>query len=98
MQTAAAGAVLAERNRIAAIIALPEAKGREDYATKLAMTTDLSVDQVKAKLAAETSALWDGVLTSHGMKLGANAASDTASASPWDGVMRQKGFAVGAGA
>ena len=63
MHDNAAIAVLAERDRVATIFALPEAKGREDYATKLALTTDMTVDQVKATLAAETSALWDAALS-----------------------------------
>jgi len=90
MQTAAAIAVKAERDRIAAIAALPEAKGQEDIAMKLAMSTDLSVDQVKAKLAANTSGLWDAVLTARGMKTGEAAGANAAS--PWDSVLRAKGM------
>lgn len=41
----------AERNRIAAILALPEAKGREAEARRLALKTDSTVDAVKAALA-----------------------------------------------
>lgn len=71
MNQSAAIAAQAERDRFAAILSLPEAKGREDHAMELAMTTSLSVDQVKAALAAETSALWGAALTSRGMKVGA---------------------------
>jgi hypothetical protein len=91
-------AVKAERNRIAAIVALPEAKGREGLARTLA-TTGLSVDQARAALAAApidpaaVSAMWDAALTSRGMKVGAEAGK--ASASPWDDVLRAKGM-VGA--
>jgi hypothetical protein len=63
----ATDAVNAERSRIAAIHALPEGKGQEALATTLALTTAMTVDQVKAKLAAETSALWSAVLRTKGM-------------------------------
>lgn len=88
MQTSAAAK--AERDRIAAIVALPEAKGREDQAMTLAMTTDLSVDQVKAKFAAETSALWDAALASRGIKTRAQA-PDGAS---WEASLRSRGMQV----
>lgn len=90
-------AVKADRDRIAAISALPEAKGREGLAMTLA-TTGLSVDQARAALAAApidpaaASAMWDDVLLSRGMKIGAQGADD---ASPWDDVLRAKGM-VGA--
>lgn len=96
MHTAATDAVKAERNRVAAIVALPEAKGREGLARTLA-TTGLSVDQARAALAAApidpaaVSAMWDAALTSRGMQIGASAPS----ASPWDDVLRAKGM-VGA--
>lgn len=91
MQTTATNAAKAERARIAAIYALPETKGNESLAMSLAMTTSLSVDEVKATLAAETSALWGAALASRGMKVeGAKAAAD-----PWDIVLREKGM-VGA--
>lgn len=86
----------AERDRIAAINALPETKGCEDRAMTLAMTTDMTVDQVRATLGAEISAMWDAALASRGMKVGAQGASESAGA--WDEVMKRKGFAVGAGA
>jgi len=95
----AADAAASERARLAAIIALPEAKGREGLALALATTTDMTVDQVKVALVAapvsvagaraadsdiglsvdpgksqqqnsqNTSAMWDNVLTSRGMKI-----------------------------
>ena len=52
----AADAIRAERNRLAAITSLPEAKGREGLAMSLATTTDLTVDQAKAALAAAPAA------------------------------------------
>jgi hypothetical protein len=101
MQTSAATiAVKAERDRIAAIIALPEAKGREGLARTLA-TTGLTVDQARAALAAApidpaaVSAMWDSVLASRGMRTGAQALGE---ASAWDDIMARKGFTVGAGA
>ncbi|MGY4355533.1 hypothetical protein QA633_43630 [Bradyrhizobium barranii] len=54
---AAAATIKAERNRFAAILALPEAKGREGLAVTLATTTDMSVDQIKAALAAAPAAV-----------------------------------------
>lgn len=53
----AAEAVAAERSRIAAILALPGAAGREGLAVTLATTTDMSVDQIKAALAAAPAAV-----------------------------------------
>ncbi|MDX2223600.1 MAG: S49 family peptidase [Rhodospirillaceae bacterium] len=47
-----AQATAAAKQRFAAILALPEAKGREASAQKFAAETDMSVDQVKAFLAA----------------------------------------------
>jgi len=96
--SAAADAVKAERARIAAIAALPEAKGQEDLALRLTMTTDMTVDQVKTALAARTSTLWDSVLTSRGMIGAAAPKAAGESAGGWDDVMKRKGFAVGAGA
>lgn len=81
----------AERNRIAAIVALPEARGREDQALQLAMTTDLSVDQVKEKLATETSALWDAALASRGIKTRAQ----TPDGASWEASLKSRGMQVG---
>lgn len=39
--------------RVAAILGLEEAKGREDFAKTYAFDTDLSVDEVKTRLAAK---------------------------------------------
>jgi len=49
--TAAREAVKADRERHAAIMALDEAKGREQLAAHLHATTEMSVDEVKAALA-----------------------------------------------
>lgn len=49
--TAAREAVKADRERHAAIMALDEAKGREQLAAHLHATTEMSVDEVKAVLA-----------------------------------------------
>ncbi|MET4043964.1 hypothetical protein [Bradyrhizobium sp. RT6a] len=54
---AMAGTIKAERDRFAAILALPEAKGREGLAVTLATTTDMSTDQVKVALAAAPAAV-----------------------------------------
>jgi hypothetical protein len=91
-----AAAIKADRDRIAAIAALPDARGREALAMNLA-TTGISVDQARAALAAApidaavASSMWDAALTSRGMKVGASAPP----ASPWDEVLRAKGM-VGA--
>ncbi|MCK1456679.1 hypothetical protein IVB36_38820 [Bradyrhizobium sp. 35] len=53
----AAEAVAAERRRLSAVCALSEAKGREDLAMHLATTTDMTVDQIKAALAAAPAAV-----------------------------------------
>lgn len=53
----AAEAVAAERRRLSAVCALPEAKGREDLAMHLATTTETTVDQIKAALAAAPAAV-----------------------------------------
>lgn len=45
-------AAKAERNRCMGILALPEAKGREELAMKLASDTNLSVEEAKGILAA----------------------------------------------
>lgn len=87
----ASTAAKAERDRIAAIIALPEAKGREEYTMTLAVTTDLSVDQVKAKLAAETSALWDAALASRGIRTRAQTPDGTS----WEASLKSRGMKVG---
>lgn len=44
-------ATKAERERLKAVTSLDEAKGRETSALSLALTTDMSVDQIKAVLA-----------------------------------------------
>jgi hypothetical protein len=75
MSQTATNAVKAERDRIRSINALPEAVGRENLAMNLATTTDMTVGQVKAALAAapvgisddQLSGLWDAALTSRGM-------------------------------
>lgn len=50
LRTAVAVGVRRDRDRIAAILALPEAKGREGLAANLATTTDLSSDRVRVVL------------------------------------------------
>lgn len=52
---AQADAVKADRERRAAIMALDEAKGRESLAEHLYATTEMSVDAVKATLAAASA-------------------------------------------
>jgi signal peptide peptidase SppA len=59
-EAAIAAAVAAERERIRTITSLPEAYGREAMALTLATTTSLSVDQVKASLAAAPLAALNG--------------------------------------
>lgn len=51
LATARTEAVTGERGRISAIMALPEAKGREASAQHLALTTDMSAEAAKAVLA-----------------------------------------------
>ncbi|EYD71802.1 S49 family peptidase [Limimaricola hongkongensis] len=53
---AAASAVKADRERRAAIMALPEAKGREGLAEHLYASTEMGVDEIKATLSAAPEA------------------------------------------
>ncbi|MGH1417178.1 MAG: S49 family peptidase [Pelagimonas sp.] len=50
-------AVATERERIAGIMALPEAEGREDLAKSLAFNSSMSVDEAKVHLAAAPQAM-----------------------------------------
>ena len=59
--TATAAGATAERERISAILALPEAQGREGGAMHMAMTTTMTAEQVKPVLA--------GLPTGHAAKL-----------------------------
>lgn len=99
MQTTAPDAARSERERFAAITALPEAKGREGLAMNLA-TTNLSVDQVRTALAsaplsaATVSAMWDASLASRGMKVGAVAPSASADSALWDAALTSRGMQV----
>lgn len=56
LDAARAEAVQADRARRTAIMALPEAKGREALADHLYSSTDMAVDVVKAALAAAPTA------------------------------------------
>lgn len=62
-----------ERRRIAAIMALPEAAGREKQALTIATTTAKSIEGAKAALTGEstaadaTAAAWDTVLQRRGL-------------------------------
>jgi hypothetical protein len=89
-----------ERARIAVIVALPEAAGREALATHLATSTDMTVDQVRAALAAAPidsatiSAMWSSALASRGLKTGAAGEAST-SAPDGDRSLRSRGMQVG---
>lgn len=96
----AADTIKAERDRIAAINALPEAKGREGLAMNLATSTDMTVDQVKAALAAAPAAVAlaragdseIGLTVDHG----ADAAKSGQNASAlWDTALTSRGMKVG---
>lgn len=95
----AADAVKAERDRFAAIVALPEAKGREGLAQTLATTTDMSVDQVKAALASAPIATAAG--RAGGSDIGLSVeqpapGKDNADASSlWDKALASRGMKVG---
>ncbi|QHP69561.1 hypothetical protein EI171_21080 [Bradyrhizobium sp. LCT2] len=82
LQIAVAAAVAADRRRVAAILTLPEAAGRAGLALSIATTTDQSVADAKAALAAasadkpadpavatDASALWDRALSARGLPM-----------------------------
>ncbi|RZM98731.1 hypothetical protein CWO91_36915 [Bradyrhizobium genosp. SA-3] len=93
----AADAVKAERNRFAAINALPEAKGREKLAMTLAATTDMSVDQAKAALAVAPIATFGarasdsgiGLSIDHGQLQPQNSQNVSAM---WDAALTSRGM------
>jgi hypothetical protein len=60
LRTAVAVGVKRDRARVGAIVALPEAAGRHQLALTLATTTDMTVDQVRASLAAAPTAADSG--------------------------------------
>ena len=97
LRTAVAVAVKRDRTRIAAIMATPEAAGREGLALKLATTTDQTVDQVKASLAtAPTAGLsvgaTDTTLSSEQPKRDARTAVEAASL--WDAALASRGMRI----
>lgn len=100
MQTVAADVAKAERDRFAAILALPEAKGRDALARHLATTTSLSVDQINVTLASaplaahEISAMWSASLASRGMKVGAGAPNTSADGALWAAALTSRGMQV----
>jgi len=93
----AADAVKAERNRIRAIMSLPEAAGREGLAQTLATTTDMTVDQVKAALASAPSPAGGaragdtdiGLSIDHGKQQHQNSQSVSAM---WDASLTSRGM------
>jgi signal peptide peptidase SppA len=95
----AADTIKAERDRFAAINALPEAKGREGLAMTLATTTDMTVEQVKAALASAPAAVADGRagaskigLSVEQPKPGSDAANTSAL---WEASLKSRGMKVG---
>jgi signal peptide peptidase SppA len=94
----AADAVKADRERTAAITALPEAKGREATAMHLAMTTDMTVDQVKAALATiPAAAVARAADADIGLSVdtGADAVKSGQNASAlWDAALTSRGMKI----
>lgn len=89
--TAAREAVKADRERHAAIMALEEAKGREQLAAHLHATTEMSVDEVKAALAAAPAADTDEKPSSAAYDK-TRAAAGAGLASPADGNKPESGL------
>lgn len=96
----AADTIKAERDRFAAINALPEAKGREGLAMTLATTTDMTVDQVKAALASAPAAATGDRAGDHAVGLSIapakpDATNPQAVSAQWDTVLKSRGMQVG---
>ncbi|MGY3588075.1 S49 family peptidase [Bradyrhizobium sp. USDA 4350] len=96
----AADTIKAERERFAAINALPEAKGREGMAMHLATTTDMTVDQVKAVLATAPIAATGARAGDSDVGLSVapanpNAANPQNVSAQWDAVLKSRGLKVG---
>ncbi|MDA9407941.1 hypothetical protein [Bradyrhizobium sp. CCBAU 45384] len=88
LRTAVSVALKRDRARIGAILAAPEAAGRESLARTLATTTDMSVEQVKAALAAAPAA--DAAALPPTSSVTAASADDTAAL--WDQALSARGF------
>ncbi|MGY3584453.1 hypothetical protein ACVIGB_006488 [Bradyrhizobium sp. USDA 4341] len=102
--SAAADVIKAERERIAAISALPDALGREGLAMHIATKTDMTVDQAKTALAAapdgitdiQASGLWDTVLANRGTSNAATS-NHAPAATGWDAALKSRGMQIGGG-
>ncbi|HEX7882960.1 MAG TPA: hypothetical protein VF499_09495 [Afipia sp.] len=95
----AADTIKAERDRFAAINALPEAKGREGLAMNLATTTDMTVDQVKATLAAAPiggagARARDSDVGPSIAPANPNAANPQNVSAQWDAVLKSRGMVL----
>lgn len=79
----------AERERISAVLALPEAKGREGAAMHLAMTTTMNAEQAKPVLAG----LPTGAQQSGGNGIGLTIEKPAAASAPgaWDNALKRAG-------
>lgn len=95
--------VKSERARISAILALDESKGREGASQKIALTTDMSVEQAKSILAelpqtkpATSASAFDAVMTATGNpQVGAGVGSSQEPASPVEAIMADYRAATG---
>lgn len=109
LAAAVSAAVTADRRRVAAILTLPEAAGREQLALTLATTTNQSVADAKAALGAasadepadatvatDAAVLWDRALSARGLPM---QKSDTQNPPDvpalWDASLKSRGMQVG---
>lgn len=91
--TAKTAAVKGERSRIQSITTLPEAAGREGSALSLALTTDMSVDQIKPILAGLPKGVVQGARASEspiGLAID-DKKPDAAAGSSWDKALASAG-------
>lgn len=89
---AAAATIKAERNRFAAILALPEAKGREGLAVTLATTTDMSADQIKVALAAAPAAVAGDTDMGQSVDQGNQQQNSQSVSAMWDTLLTSRGM------
>lgn len=101
LQAAVAAAVADERRRLARIMGAPEAAGREQLALTLATTTNQTVDQARAALAAATAVPASG--RADASPLGLSIEQPTAetkstdASSLWDQSLASRGMKIGGG-
>ncbi|MCK1618059.1 hypothetical protein IVA96_15680 [Bradyrhizobium sp. 159] len=101
LQAAVAAAVADERRRLARIMGAPEAAGREQLALTLATTTNQTVDQARAALAAATTVPASGRAGASPLGLSIEQptveANSADTSSLWDKSLASRGMQIGGG-